>query len=272
MAPAKPHNLPAATSSEQETTGADARTARKAKSNPGVEELADPWCAPYVLHDHPRHHPGNFGLRDMFISPVGLVMGLAAFLILAGCSGNVGRAGLAEGQIPSCGSPAMQWRDVSARLTMDTPTRRISCRAILHRNAECSIRLVLLADEGPLLLDIERNGSGIHLHQSVEGLHDSAASIGEIVWQVWGNEQSCPGSWEDGVWVVDGDTTRRVFGGDPLLLRRIERQQPSVDVGDYRIWEGSLLAYQARASGPGFSVTVILDRPIPTRAQAPGLR
>lgn len=207
----------------------------------------------------------------MHIRPIPLVLWLVVILGLVGCSGSVARAGLSAKQTPSCGSPAVAWRDVSARLTVNTPLRRISCRAIVQRGADSSVRVVLLADEGLLLLDLGRDASGIHLYQSIDGLRDSAAFIGEVVWQSWGNQHSSPGHWDDGIWVVDRETTRRWFGGDPLLLRRIKGQLPSVEVGDYRTWEGSLLAYQVRASGPGFSVTICLDHTMPTPSQATGL-
>ncbi len=189
---------------------------------------------------------------------------------LARCARPLPPVGMASGQTPLAGSPAIAWREVAGRCTVATATVRISCRAVVRRDAAGGVRLALLADEGVLLCDVAVNGGQVTVYREVPDLVGRGEGLGQLSWQAWGaSSTDQPGVWQGGAWRVDDGIRQRWFAGDPLALRRIEGPGPRCEVGDYRPWGQGLLAYQAQLSGLGFTVTLQLNRPVAEASTSP---
>lgn len=196
---------------------------------------------------------------------------LFAVALLSACGSTVGPAGLARKQMPAAGSPDLAWRDIQGRCTVTTPWSRLSCRAVIRRSGAGDVRLVLLADEGLLLCDVAVTGGRCAVQTAIPDLRDQAPRLGLLAWQVWGSPGKVPGRWRDDIYEEPNGETLRLFGGDPLLLREVHGLGPTLSVGDYRPWQGGLLAQQGSLSGPGISVTLELHQPTPESAFSPRL-
>lgn len=194
---------------------------------------------------------------------------------LTGCGSGVAPAGFARDQPLRGGSVDVAWQDRAARCTVVTAFTRISCRAMIRRLPGGSVRVALIADEGVLLADLTSDGTTTTVTKAIPDLASTAARLGWFVHQAWG-EQHTAGQlqavgqpqWHDGHWRTAAPSTtapdaQRLYGGDPLLLRRIEAQSADLNVGDYRPWGNGLLAYRSDMSALGFSVTLMLGDPQP---------
>lgn len=188
---------------------------------------------------------------------------LGLVLLLAGCAGNLPRAGLASAQPPAGGSPAVAWRDVQGRLVVDAPLHRFSCRLVVERDGAGTVRLVALADEGPVLFDVACDHAGVVRHAAQEGMASAAEALAWLAWQAWGPQDARGGRWSDGLWLVADGEAVRTYGGDPLLLRGVDGPGPDLDVGDYRPWQDGLLAFQSVATGTGYALSIKLHDPRP---------
>jgi hypothetical protein len=188
---------------------------------------------------------------------------LPSVLGLAHCARPLPPVGLASGQLPAAGSPDLAWREDAGRCTVVTATVRISCRAVVRRDATGGVRLALLADEGILLCDVAVTNGQVQVFREAPDLVGRSEALGRLAWQAWGAPATThPGIWQDGAWKVDDGVSQRWFAGDPLVLRRVEGSGPHCEVGDYRPWAAGLLAYQAHLSGLGFTVQLQLQAPV----------
>lgn len=188
---------------------------------------------------------------------------------LTGCDPLVAPAGFARDQSLRGGSADAIWHDRLARCTVVTTFTRMSCRAVIRRLPGGSVRMALLADEGILLADLTSDGTTTTITNAVPDLVSIAPRLGWFVCQVWG-EPPMTGkpAWRDGHWRTSvpsllAPEAQRVYGGDPLLLRRVEAQSLSILVGDYRPWGTGLLAHRSELSALGFSVSMTLGDPQP---------
>jgi len=194
----------------------------------------------------------------MFTARLWLISGC---LLICGCTGAISPSCLARSQVPAGGSPAEIWTDTQARFELEAPGRRISCRAIIRRLDDGSIRLALITDEGPLLADLTVNQHGVQENSCIDSLHKVLSVLGRLAYQAWGTpaEQR---AWEnDRIRATTKEGYERWYGGDPLLLRQVDGQGSTVVIGDYRVWHGSLLAYCAETSGLGYSFRYRLSDP-----------
>ena len=203
------------------------------------------------------------GMRGMLIWAIVLGCGLT------GCGSGVAPAGFARDQPLRGGSVDATWQDRAARCTVVTAFTRISCRAVIRRLPGGSVRVALIADEGILLADLTCDGTTTMVTKVIPDLASTAARLGWFVHQAWG-EQHCviKPEWRDEHWRTSAPSpvaldAQRLYGGDPLLLRRIEAQSADINVGDYRPWGSGLLAHRSHMSALGFSVTMILGDPQP---------
>jgi hypothetical protein len=188
---------------------------------------------------------------------------LPSLLGLTHCARSLPPVGLAKAQSPLAGSPNSAWREVAGRCTLVTATLRISCRAVVRRDATGGVRLALLADEGVLLSDVAVKEGRVQVHREAEDLAGRSEILGHMAWQAWGKSLTDhPGIWQDGAWMIDDGVIQRWFAGDPLALRRVEGSGFIYEIGDYRPWGASLLAHQAHLSGIGFTVQLQLDDPV----------
>jgi hypothetical protein len=184
---------------------------------------------------------------------------LAVVVILlgaGGCSARIPPAGEARLQAPAGGSPDRPWVAMG-RATVEAPGLRLSCRAVVRRLPDGAVRLALLADEGLLLLDLTQDAAGTTIHAGQPALRSRAELIGRAA-LAWVSLPLQPGHWADDRWVVPTRAGACWYGGDPLRLRRITGPGPEVDVGDYRLREGGLLAQVSHLHSPGFDLTLRL--------------
>lgn len=203
------------------------------------------------------------GMRGMLIWAI--VLGCS----LTGCGSGVAPAGFARDQPLRGGSVDVAWQDRAARCTVVTPLTRISCRAVIRRLPGGSVRVALIADEGILLADLTCDGTTTTVTKAIPDLASTAARLGWFVHQAWGQAHTVVNpQWGDGHWRTAAASSvapdaQRLYGGDPLLLRRVEAQSADINVGDYRPWGSGLLAHRSEMSALGFSVTMMLGDPQP---------
>ena len=209
------------------------------------------------------------GMRGMLIWAIVLGCGLT------GCGSGVAPAGFARDQPLRGGSVDATWQDRAARCTVVTALTRISCRAVIRRLPGGSVRVALLADEGILLADLTCDGTTTTVTKAIPDLVSTAARLGWFIHQAWGEkllvdqpQTAGQPEWHNGHWRISAPSSvapdaQRLYGGDPLLLRRIEAQSADINVGDYRPWGGRLLAHRSDMSALGFSVTLVLGDPQP---------
>jgi hypothetical protein len=183
-------------------------------------------------------------------------------LIAGGCADASREAFWTREQTPGGGSPESAWLSDDGRCLIESPLRRLSCRAIIRRDLGGQVRLVLLADEGPLVLDLLVTDTHEVAFQAYPDVKSHLAALGHLVRQVWG-----PGPTVDqnqGTKPRAG--TVRTYGGDPLLLRSVTGGGPSLVIGDYRWTKTGNLAHCAAITFPGGSVTLTLGHPQPLAA------
>ncbi len=182
-------------------------------------------------------------------------------MLVAGCASGGPRAGLAAKQQPAGGSPPAAWRDVQGRLLVSVAWQRISCRLIVDRDGQGRMHMVALADEGPVLFEVACSRAGVVVNAVQDGMAPAADLAARLAWQAWGLHEVQPGDWDDGTWLTQDAPMVRTYGGDPLLLRTAGGSGPAMEIGDYRLWECGLLAFQAVASDTAYAVRIQLQDP-----------
>ncbi len=209
-------------------------------------------------------------MRWMPLTPAVITLAVInlAVINLAGCAQRVPAAGWARAQPLRDASPAVAWHDAAGRCTVATPLTRISCRAVLRRSAGGEVRLALLADEGVLLCDLSCDEKSVSTHCVIPDLLPLLPRLGWFVQQVWGKRPADePALWVADHWLVATHAqvyqSKRLYGGDPLLLRQVTTTGMTINVGDYRNWDGAWLAYHSELSALGVAVTLQLNEPLP---------
>lgn len=208
------------------------------------------------------------GMRDI------LVWAIVLGCVLTGCGAGVAPAGFARDQPLRGGSVDATWQDRAARCIVVTAFTRISCRAVIRRLPGGTVRVALVADEGILLADLSCDGTTTTVTKVIPDLASTAARLGWLVHQTWGLQQPVDlktagqPQWHDGHWRTAAPSptapeAQRLYGGDPLLLRRIEAHSVDINIGDYRPWGSGLLAHRSDMSALGFTVTMMLGEPQP---------
>jgi hypothetical protein len=188
-------------------------------------------------------------------------------LVCVGCTPSVPTAGFARVQpLPTA---VGAWTNADARCLVEMPTRRISCRAIIKRQADGAVRLALITDEGPLLCDVTADQTGATVHQTIPDLTKAAPWLGRAAWLAWG-QPSTPGEpiWDDDRLRLNQPDVTRWYGGDPLLLRRVDMGMSTVVIGDYRLLDGQLRPHRADLMAPLMSISLRLAVPEKTAPES----
>ncbi|MFM2092121.1 MAG: hypothetical protein RLZZ127_2610 [Planctomycetota bacterium] len=171
-----------------------------------------------------------------------LAAATALAVLLTACAGR----DPVPGQPPETAVLRAAWSDPAARLDVDLPGRRASCRIALMV-ADGRVQLVAMADEGPRLFAASADAVGISATAAAPGLDGAARRLAALAWAAWAAPAGAA-TCAAGV---------RRLAGDPLLLRGIGTGAAAVAVGDYRLVGGALLAH--RVAGDG--LTLRLGRP-----------
>jgi hypothetical protein len=182
----------------------------------------------------------------------------AVLLVLTGCGTAVPPAGWARDQAPVAGSPAGAWRTSQGRCVVVTPFTRLSCRLLVRHAGPADLRLTLLADEGPVLLD----GSVVNGMPTIHGGHPDLLPRGTTILSLahaaWGPLPTGEPVWHHGHWLLHDPHRVIHLGGDPLLPRLVEQDGLEFSIGDYRSMPTGLLAHRASLQVTGFEITLVL--------------
>ncbi|GDY14662.1 hypothetical protein LBMAG53_35400 [Planctomycetota bacterium] len=192
--------------------------------------------------------------------PVVLLLVLAA---LAGCGRSVPPVPLnARGQ-PAHAAPERPWL-AKGRIAIAFVSWRASAQVIIRGEPDGRARLAVVGDEGLLLLDVSvdpaQPGDGWYRIESVvEPVKEAAPHLARIALHAFGLpvEQR---RWEDDILVGATRFGDRIYGGDPILLRLVEGQGLTLELEDWRPFDGELAPWSVRALGPlGLTMTIILS-------------
>jgi hypothetical protein len=179
---------------------------------------------------------------------------LTCGMLLAGCGSRVPPVPeSARGQVPRA-APLAPWQG-RGRLELVVPGKRISCTAILRGLGNGTARAVFLSDEGVLLADLTANPFGFEVVKAIPDLADALPHLGRLVMQAYAGMPSEMRTWEDGRLVATAGKERRIYGGDPLLLREIDGAGLDLLLEDWCQLGGELLAHEVRGEGP-FGITL----------------
>lgn len=182
----------------------------------------------------------------------------ALLATLAGCGATVPPAGMARDQPPQAGSPPVAWLSTQGRCLVSTPFSRLSCRLLMKHDADGALRLTMLADEGPLLLDAGQVGEVVTVHSGHPDLLPRAGLLVGLAVAAWGDLPSTTPEWGSDHWLVRGTGRTVHLGGDPLLPRVVDANGMTFAIGDYRWTAAGLLAHRASLTAPGVEVTLTL--------------
>lgn len=172
---------------------------------------------------------------------------LVVLAFVAGCSARVPSApAAARGQDPHAAAPEA-WRG-RGRVELSGFGRRFSVGCLL-RGTAAGARAVFLSDEGVVLADIEVGPAGLTAHRVVPALRPRLAVLAGLIGP-YVRPPERRRAWRRGVLRADTVLDRRSYGGDPLLLRRIDGSGWPVTVADYAPAAGGLVARRVVAHGP----------------------
>jgi hypothetical protein len=190
--------------------------------------------------------------------------------VLAGCAARVPAAPVAaRAQDPRAADPG-DWRG-RGRLRAGGLGPGLAADCLL-RVAGGRARAVFLSDEGLLLADVEATDEGPVVHRAAPGLGDRAILLATLIAPYARPPETLAG-WRRGVRFARTTSDRRLSGGDPLLLRRVDGPGWPVTVSDYRPAAGGMVPRSLVADGP-FTLELRLlltevDRLAPPAATAP---
>lgn len=175
-------------------------------------------------------------------------------LVCAACGARVPPipAG-ARGQEPAHAAPAAPWSG-RGRIEVSAGSRHFSGDLLIRARGD-SLAVVLLADGGVEVLSGRVHATGQDLVTCREDLSDHGEAILAIA-AAWLHPTG-EATWE-------GETRRRRtegrsyrYGGDPVLLRRVEGTPWPVQVEDYRAAAGTWVAHRLIGEGP-YGVRIVL--------------
>ncbi len=179
------------------------------------------------------------------------VVALAA--IVAGCARVPPTPKAAQGQQPRAGAE-VAWNG-RGRFTVVAPGRAVDAEFVVRSDPggdgqAPEVRLALLADAGVLLADVSLTPSGVTVHRVVDDLRERVDALARLLDPWLPPTSGATRSWDDDRLIERAGERRRWFGGDPLLLRRVDGDGWPLTVADYRLSGTSLIAHEISADGP----------------------
>jgi hypothetical protein len=181
---------------------------------------------------------------------------LAGFLCccVAGCGLRVPPIPPGAADQRAQGASAGTWT-AEGRCRVESGGDRVSCTLVV-RATPGAVRLVLMADEGPVLLDVDGVGR-VHGGRPDARLTRVATLLGQIAGHTWLPRDDQPRR-EGEVRRSDGPDGTRWYGGDPVLLRAVSGLGPTVFIENWRQRDQMLLPHHVRAEAMGVSIELIL--------------
>ena len=171
---------------------------------------------------------------------------LVALLLVVACSPRVPVAPRsARGQDPHAAA-AGEWRG-RGRLEIHAFGQRFSAGCLLRAQGG-GARAVFLGDEGLMLADLEVSPAGVTVHRAVDALRPRVDALAALIAPYARLEEQR--AWRRGVLHARTAQDARRYGGDPLLLRRIDGRGWPLSVGDYAPGAGGLIPRLVAAHGP----------------------
>lgn len=169
-------------------------------------------------------------------------------LLMLGCGARIPPIpDAARDQGPRDGAPTGAWRGYG-RLEVTAPGRRLS--GDLHvRVRDDQVLVAILADGGVRLLEGTVTVDGAEVGNVVDDLRPHAPGILALA-AAW-LPLSSTAAWHGDHRIRRHADQRRHYGGDPVLLRRIDGTPWPVRIEDYRPFAGDeLLAHTLTGEGP----------------------
>jgi len=155
-------------------------------------------------------------------------------------------------QQASGGGPRVAWRG-EGRLEIARPGLRQSVAVWLRVTPGAQggeVRAALVGDGGVQLADLALADGSVVVHQVVGDLRERAALLATVIGQAYGAFPGEARTWQDDRLRGGSAGVTRWYGGDPLLLRRVEGIDWPLVLADYRLVGGRLIAHEVRAEGP----------------------
>lgn len=172
---------------------------------------------------------------------------LVLLLLLAGCSPRVPVApATARGQDPHATAPG-DWRG-RGRIEVAALGRRFSAGCLVRGKAGAA-RVVVLSDEGLVLADLEIGPAGLTVHRVTQAFQPRVARLAGLI-APYARLPEAQRTWRRGVLRATTAGDVRCYGGDPLLLRRIEGRGWPLTVSDYAAVAGGWVPRLVAADGP----------------------
>jgi hypothetical protein len=167
------------------------------------------------------------------------------------------------------GAPTRTWLG-KGRITVDVLGRRLSARGIVRSLPDGQSRMAILSDEGLLLLDLRTipptaDGTWYVVESRVDAVKDAEPHLARLLLHAIGHPVEGPHAWDDGVLVAPTRWGDRLYGGDPVMLHRVEGDGLDLLIGDWRpLPDGSLVPHSMRLQGPlGLDVHLHLTEAAP---------
>jgi len=172
---------------------------------------------------------------------------LALALLLVSCRPRVPIAPTAaRTQDPQAMAPG-DWRG-RGRIEASGFGRRLSADCLVRVQAN-GVRAVLLSDDGVVLADLEIAASGSIQHRLADPLASRTAQLNGLI-APFTHLPETQRTWRRGVLRAVTAQDVRWYGGDPLLLRRIEGRGWPVTITDHAPVAGGLVPRMIVADGP----------------------
>lgn len=181
--------------------------------------------------------------------PALLSFGILSGIALASCGDPRVPAipAAARQQVPAEAGPESAWSG-RGRIEVDAGSRRISGDLLVKYQGH-SVAMVVLADGGITMLSGTVSAEQRTVHACLDDLVPHAEALLGIA-AAWLPYRGPEAEWKANARYRDTASGRRWYGGDPVLLRRIDGPSWPTQVADYRLVEGRWFAHALTAEAP----------------------
>jgi len=185
-------------------------------------------------------------------------MGGMACLLLGGCAQSVPDVPAGARAQPPLHAPRAPWF-AQGRLELSYPGHFMSVTALVRHLADGHVRLVLISDEGLELLDLTSGEKQEQVTMALPELKRALTPLARLVHQAYGAPVESAAQWEGGHLVISAGAERRLYGGDPILLRAVSGAGLDLTLSDYRLLGCELVPLVVTGDAPFITITLRLD-------------